>query len=407
MRSAGASLHGGAPVTVVRPEAPSGENVRIQAPDGRQRIVVIASLAMSLVTFRGPLLKTLVERDHEVIACAPAAPPTIARALEGIGVRFLEIPLDNQGLRPWRDIVAFRKLAALLRDLGPAIVLSYTIKPVIYGSLAAHRAGVPAIYSMITGVGYAFTSPGLKPWLTALIARRLYRIGLRHNRRVFFQNPDDRSLFERLGLLRGGADQVVMINGSGIDIDAFRPAPLPERITFLMIARLLKDKGVREYVEAARLVKRTRPDVTFRLVGWIDDNPAAITEQDLRSWIAEGTIEYLGRLDDVRPAIATASVYVLPSYREGTPRTVLEAMAMGRPILTTDAPGCRETVRPGVNGYLVPIRDPTALAEAMERFLAMPGLIETMGRASREVAVQKYDVRKVNTVILETMELAR
>jgi glycosyltransferase involved in cell wall biosynthesis len=199
-----------------------------------------------------------------------------------------------------------------------------------------------------------------------------------------------------------------MINGSGVDLGAFRPAALPQGdVSFLLIARLLKDKGIREYVEAARQVRAQYPRTSFHLVGRLDQgNPAGISARELHDWQTEGVVEYLGRLDDVRPAITATSVYVLPSYREGTPRTVLEAMAMGRPIVTTDAPGCRETVRHGVNGYLVPVRDADALAQAMARFVEEPGLIAAMGRESRRIAEEKYDVHKVNRVILQAMRLA-
>jgi glycosyltransferase involved in cell wall biosynthesis len=370
-------------------------------------VVVLGGFAESLVLFRGPLLRTLVERGLRVVACAPAAPATVVDALAAMGVTYRDVPLERGGLRPDRDLRAAAALVALFRELRPDIVLSYTTKAVIFGLVAARLAGVPRRFAMITGLGYAFIGTGPKARLVGAAVRRLYRLSLGGADRVFFQNPDDRALFERLGLLRA-PDQAVLINGSGVDLDVFRPAPLPEGPpSFLLIARLLGDKGVREYAEAARLLRARYPDAAFRLAGWIDgDNPAAIAEWELRAWVAEGTVEYLGRLDDVRPAISAASVYVLPSYREGTPRTVLEAMAMGRPIVTTDAPGCRETVRDGVNGFLVPVRDAGALARALERFLAEPALIERMARESRRIAAERYDVRGVDAVILETMGLA-
>jgi glycosyltransferase involved in cell wall biosynthesis len=371
---------------------------------GKKRIVVLASLAESLISFRGPLLHALVARGHEVITCAPEPSPAIVEKLGAAGVICRQIPLDRQGLTPRRDLTTLAALVLLLRKLQPDIVLSYTIKPVIYGMLAARLAGVPQRYAMITGVGYAFMGRSFKHRLTAAAALPLYRTSLAGAQRVFFQNPDDRALFERLRLIRR-PEQVEMINGSGVDLEAFRPAPLPEHPSFLLLARLLEDKGIREYAAAARIVRTRYPGVAFRLAGWFDDNPAALRRRELESWTAEGVIEFLGRLDDVRPAIAACAVYVLPSYREGTPRTVLEAMAMGRPIITTDAPGCRESVRPDVNGYLVPVGDVRLLARAMERFLEQPELISTMGRASRELAVEKYDVHKVNAVILRAMGL--
>jgi len=190
-----------------------------------------------------------------------------------------------------------------------------------------------------------------------------------------------------------------------VDTEYYKPEPFAENLSFLLIARLLKDKGIREYAESATIIKQKYPKISFRLVGWIEDNPASISKKELDLWVKQGIIEYLGKLSDVRPAIAESSVYVLPSYREGTPRTVLEAMAMGRPIITTDAPGCRETVQHGKNGFLVPVKNAPALVNAMEQFIRQPELTEQMGKASRQIAIEKYDVHKVNAVILKTMGL--
>ncbi|MCL4454978.1 MAG: glycosyltransferase family 4 protein, partial [Deinococcus sp.] len=218
------------------------------------------------------------------------------------------------------------------------------------------------------------------------------------------ENPDDLKVFRERRLLNDPS-KAVLINGSGVDVEHFRPEPLPQEVSFLLIARLLRDKGVREFVEAARKVRRDHPQVRFRLVGWLDDSPSSITQAEVDGWVNEGTVEFLGRLEDVRPAIAQSTVFVLPSYREGTPRTVLEAMAMGRAVITTSAPGCRETVVDEDNGFLVPVRDAEALAQAMRRFLENPTLAAQMGARGRAVAEAKYDVRKVNRVIREAMEL--
>jgi glycosyltransferase involved in cell wall biosynthesis len=288
-----------------------------------------------------------------------------------------------------------------MRRIRPDVVLAYTIKPVIYGSLAAAVAGVPRRFALVTGLGYAFT--GERGGLLTGLIRRLYRIALERVHKVFFQNPDDQALFRQLGILRNGTPSVV-VNGSGVDVGDYAVGPLPEGpARFLMIGRLLGDKGVREYAEAARRVRAVHPEAGFGLVGWIDENPDAIAQSELDAWVAEGCIEFEGRLADVRPAIAACSVYVLPSYREGTPRTVLEAMAMGRPIITTDAPGCRETVVDGDNGFLVPVKSVDALVGAMLRFIDDPGLAPRMGARSRRVAEDKYDVHKVNEVMLREM----
>ena len=372
-----------------------------------RNVAVLGSFAESLINFRGPLLRTMVERGHRVVACAPEAPATVVDALAALGVAYRDVRFQRAGMRLDRDLRALYALVGLFRELRPDVILSYTIKPVIYGLLAARFAGVPRRFAMITGLGYTFIGAGLKAQFVGAAARRLYRLSLGGADRVFFQNADDRALFQRLGLVRG-SEQAVMINGSGIDLDAFRPAPLPGgEPSFLLIARLLRDKGVCEYLEAARQMRAKGSRATFHLVGWLDKgNPAALLEREVCDWVADGVIQYHGQLDDVRPAIAAASVYVLPSYREGTPRTVLEAMAMGRPIITTDAPGCRATVEHGVNGFLVPVKDARSLAHAMERFVDEPGLIPAMGRESRRIAEERYNVHRVNDIILEAMGLA-
>jgi glycosyltransferase involved in cell wall biosynthesis len=313
--------------------------------------------------------------------------------------------MHRTGTNPLADLSTLFALRRLMRALKPGHVLAYTIKPVIYGLLAARLASVPNRFALITGLGYAFTgeATGLRGALRAVV-RRLYALSLRGAHKVFFQNPDDRELFLSLGIV-GKATPTAIVNGSGIDVSAYAVAPLPQGADFLLIARLLGDKGVREYVEAARKVRAQHPEASFSLVGWIDGNPDAIAQGELDAWVNEGAIRYLGRMDDVRPALAACSVYVLPSYREGTPRTVLEAMAMGRPVITTDAPGCRETVKDGDNGFLVPVKSVDALAEAMLRFIREPALREAMGRRSREVAEDKYDVHKVNAVMLRAMGL--
>lgn len=368
-------------------------------------IFILGSLAESLVNFRGPLLQAMVTRGHRVTAAAPDASAEVRETLSRMGVTYRPVPLERTGMDPVADLGTYRHLVRLLRADRPDVFLGYTIKPVIYGSLAAHRAGVPAVFSMVTGLGYTLTDPPRRRRPLAQVVRGLYRRALAHNRRVFFQNPDDLGVFRELGLLRA-ADQAVRVNGSGVDPKHFASAPLPDRISFLLIARLLGAKGVREYAEAAARVRERHPGVPCRLVGWIDDNPDAIAERELAAWTAHGQIEYLGQMDDVRPAIADAAVYVLPSYREGTPRTVLEAMAMGRPVITTDAPGCRETVTPGKNGLLVPVKDAKALAEAMEWFILHPDRVAGMGEASYDFVVERYDVAKVNQVILQAMGLA-
>ncbi len=367
------------------------------------RVVVFGGYADSLINFRGPMLRAMAAKGHHVTAIAPAASPKVVAALAGMGVAYRDVPLSRTGLNPLADLWTLLQLYRLFRELRPDALLSYTIKPVIYGSLAARFAGVPAIYSMITGLGYAFGA-GRRSWVTQL-AKNLYRAAIRRNRKVFFQNPDDRDFFAGEGILARD-DQPILINGSGVDLQRFVHVPFGGGASpFLLIGRLIRDKGIVEYVEAARLVKSRHPSVEFRLLGPLDSNPSAISAEEVRAWENEGVIAYLGETSDVRPALHECAVYVLPSYAEGTPRTVLEAMATGRAVITTDAPGCRETVIDGMNGFLVPPRDAAALAEAMERMIASPGLVQQMGAAGRRMAEEKYDVVKVNAVILAAMGL--
>ncbi len=369
------------------------------------KVFVIGSRARSLINFRGELLKAMVRRGHEVVACAPGISPKIEGQLTAYGVKPMEVRIDRTGLNPVSDLKTLLCLVGIFKRERPDAVLAYTIKPVLYGSISARIAGVKNMYSMITGLGYAFERhTGLKHMVILRIIHALYKFALAGNSCIFFQNPDDLQEFKKRGLL-SKKNKSKIINGSGVDLDYFAPAPLPTTPSFLLIARLIASKGVREYVEAAKILKGRHPETKFYLAGWLDKNPSAITENELRSWQKERIVEYLGALEDVRPAIAKTAVYVLPSYREGTPRTVLEAMSMGRPIVTTDVPGCRQTVVPEVNGLLVPSKDSSELAKAMEFFIKKPHLINKMGSASRKIAEDKYDVHKVNRVILETMNI--
>jgi len=367
--------------------------------------LIIASYPDSLIKFRGSLIDSLICSGFVVHVASPglSAHTDLVRRLSERGVHLHEIPLDRTGLSPVADLKIVVSLFLLIVRLKVNVVLAYTIKPVIYGSVAAWFAAVKHRFVLVTGLGYAFTGAayGKRAFLRRLI-QRLYRFALKRTHRVFFQNPDDEALFRKLRLLPDTVPSFV-VNGSGVDVAEYTVAPLPDKPCFLLIARLLGDKGVREYAQAAQIVKAVYPEVVFRLVGWIDDNPDAITQRELDQWVDSGLLEFLGRLDDVRPAISDCSVYVLPSYREGTPRTVLEAMAMGRAVITTDAPGCRETVVDGDNGFLVPVKDVRALADAMMKMVATPGLAASMGERSRRIAEEKYDVHKVNAAMLEGM----
>jgi glycosyltransferase involved in cell wall biosynthesis len=368
------------------------------------KFLLIAGLAESLMNFRGPLIAALQEAGFEVHVAAPRLEvgDRIRLQLESKGLTVHDMPLRRTGTNPLSDLKALLALFRLMRAIRPRFVMGYTIKPVIYGMLAARLTGVPNRFALITGLGYAFQGNGQRKTLQ-ILAQRLYTIALAQAHKVFFQNPDDEKLFRQLGILGDGSVSRVA-NGSGVCLERYAEVPLPGGPPrFLMIARLLGDKGVREYVQAAARIRQHYPDVVFRLVGPLDENPDSISRAELEKWLGEGVIEYLGELSDVRGAIADSSVYVLPSYREGTPRTVLEAMAMGRGVITTDAPGCRETVVDGDNGFLVEPRSVDELEAAMRRFVDTPALTGVMGLRSRLMAEEKYDVRKVNAFMLREM----
>jgi glycosyltransferase involved in cell wall biosynthesis len=367
-----------------------------------KRFVMVAGFAESTITFRGQLIRDLIEAGQDVVVVAPGLVANASStALRAMGARPEQVPMRRAGTSPPGDLAYMLRLWRLMRRERPSRFLGYTIKPVIYGTLAAWLAGVPQRFALITGLGYAFTAN--RSGALVRLVRFLYRLALAKSHIVIFQNPDDLALFKELRIIREDC-RTMVVNGSGIDVLQFQAGPPPvSPVTFLMIARLIGDKGVREYVEAARLVRTQHPEARFQLAGWIDDNPGAISAVELDEWRESGTIEFLGRLDDVRPAIEGCTVYVLPSYREGTPRTVLEAMAMGRAIITTDVPGCRQTTSSGDNGFLVPAQSAPALSDAMLRFIHCPELAVEMGAKSREIAEQRYDIRKVNAAMLQGM----
>ncbi|WP_201593342.1 glycosyltransferase family 4 protein [Psychrobacter sp. Pi2-51] len=378
------------------------------------KFLIIASYSPSILKFRGALIAAIQSAGFEIHIAAPEfdSYPEEHDQLKALGYIVHDIPMQRTGTNPATDAKTLLALYQLMRKIKPDYMMAYTIKPVIYGSLAAKLACVPQRFALITGLGYAFQGADAVDYKKSnlqKIMHKLYSVALASTHKVFFQNPDDEALFKSTGILKPTASTKV-VNGSGVDVSEYNVVPFPiinnkPAPRFLLIARLLGDKGVKEYAQAAQLVKDKHPQAEFDLVGWIDDNPDSIEQQELDKWIDDGLLKFWGKLSDVQPAIAASSIYVLPSYREGTPRTVLEAMAMGRPIITTDAPGCRETVIDGQNGYLVPVKAVTELAAAMERFIVNPERIEQMGKASRQLVEEKFDVHAVNRTMLNEMGL--
>lgn len=358
------------------------------------RIVICANSAWNLRNFRARLISDLIAGGAEVVAVAPPDGPGAA-SLEGLGCRFEPVPIDARGLSPLGDAMLAMRLTRVLRRLEPDVFLGFTVKPNVYGSLAARLCGVPVVNNL-SGLGTAFIRDG---WLTRLV-KGLYRVSLAGSAVVFFQNPDDLDLFVEAGIAR--ADQARLLPGSGVDLDRFGPLPLypreeSEGPVFLLVARLLRDKGVGEYVEAARQIRARAPGARFRLLGSVDAaNRTAVPLKTVEAWTSEGVVDYLGATEDVRPHIAEADCVVLPSYREGTPRSLLEAAAMGRPLIATDVPGCREVVEDGVNGFLCEARSAGSLARAIERFMGLGhDQRQAMGTAGRDKVERAFDERIV------------
>ena len=369
------------------------------------RFALITSQAFSVSNFRGPLITALVAQGVEVFAIAPDFDEQTRASVRLLGAVPVDCYLSRTGMNPLRDIFSVLRLMVLLRRLKVEVSLAYFIKPVIFGNLAAFFVRVPQRFCMIEGLGYVFTPPGGHEPFTRKILRMLvsllYKLSLKHAHRVFLLNQDDIAEMLNRGLVRHA--QVVKLNGIGVDLTQWMLTPaVSQPITFLLAARLLREKGIVEYAEAARIVKSKYPDTRFILLGSVDPNPGSLNAEEVSKWVTERLLEWPGHVP-VKSWMTQASVYVLPSYREGVPRSTQEAMAMGRAVITTDAPGCRETVVDGLNGFLVPVRDSVALAEAMMRFIKQPALIETMGKASRMLAEERFDVHKVNAIMLATM----
>jgi glycosyltransferase involved in cell wall biosynthesis len=367
------------------------------------KILFVANTAWNIRNFRWGLVEAFRARGDEVLVAAPADHAT--PAIVASGVPFFDVAMDPASTNPLRDLALLRALTGLYREKSPDVVLHFTIKPNIYGGLAARRLRVPAIAN-VSGLGAAFQRPSL----TQTAARLLYRAALAGAATVFFQNPDDRALFLEGRLVPEARAR--LLPGSGVDTARFappppRPAGAPP--VFLLVARMIREKGIGEYVEAARLVAARHPGAQFLMAGEVGvANPSAISREEIARWEAEGAVRYVGFSRDIREQIAAADCVVLPSYyREGVPRTLLEAASMGRPIITTDSVGCREAVDDGASGYLVRPRDAGDLADTLLRFLALgPRERAAMGEAGRRKALAQFDERIVVRSYLDAVDAA-
>ncbi|MDH3580653.1 MAG: glycosyltransferase family 4 protein [Hyphomicrobiales bacterium] len=375
---------------------------RTEHPDGRlaRKILISINTSWNIYNFRAGLIGAFRQQGYEIIAASPT--DAFTPHLEELGCRHLPLPMDNKGTSPLKDFGLFLRYLRLLRRERPDVFLGYTIKPNIYGSLAAHLLRVPVVNN-VSGLGTAFIRDN---WLTRIV-KALYRLALRSSATVFFQNEDDRALFTELKLV--DPEQTALLPGSGIDLGTFRPilteSQKLEAPCFLLIARLLWDKGIGEFVDAARIVKTRFPDARFQLLGFLDaENRTAISKSAVDEWVRQGIVEYLRVAHDVRPYIAASDCVVLPSYREGTPRTLLEAAAMGKPLIATDVPGCRAVVDHGKNGFLCKVRNSADLANKILDFIDLSDKERIrMGRASREKVEREFDENIVIQRYLETI----
>lgn len=377
----------------------AGKRLRTRAK--KMKIAIIYN-TMKDVSSRAALMRSLIKRGNTVVAIAPFdGHEELVRAL---GVDCIDVKISRWGTLPWSEIAVVLKLWRLLRREQPDAVLLYTIKPIIYGAIGARMAGVRRIVSVVTGLGYMFVEGAKLSRAKRTLATMLYRFAFRFNERVLFQNQDDLEYFKEKNAV--SSEKIVRIRGSGVDTGYFSPREdMAEEARFLLVSRMLWTKGIGLYVAAARRLKSKYPHAQFSILGPIDDNPAAIPSEILARWHGEGAIEYVGATDDVRSYLARCSVYVLPSfYREGIPRTNLEALAMGKPVITTDVPGCRETVLDGENGILIPPRNEDALVNAMETFLKDPAIAVKMGEISRKLAVDSFRSETVNQTIMNAIE---
>jgi len=370
------------------------------------KVIVIGALPSSLINFRGELIKLFIANGHKVVAIANGASSEEIDKITTLGVKYIDYSVERSGLNPFSDLKTVLNFLKIFKVEKPDVILAYTIKPVIWGGIAARLFPKIKFYGLITGLGFAFQSGGVKRTLLTSIVAFLYRLALIKSPKVIFQNPDNLQVFCDKKIIK--SKQAERVNGSGVDLSHFvKSKPTAKVFTFLTIARLLGDKGLREYAAAAIIVKKKHPDVVFQLLGPEDPSLDGIPIDEVNEWQNDGYIDYLGATGDVRPYLSGCNVFVLASYHEGMPRTVLEAMATARPILTTNVPGCKETVIDGVNGFLVEKQSIKQLAEKMIWFIENQDQWQAMADESRDIAVELFDVHKVNERLMEIMGLGQ
>lgn len=374
------------------------------------KIILLGTVAASALNFRTDLIKSLVANEHQVfVFCVDFTDETRQR-IRDLGAIPIDYSLNRAGVNPLRDLRDTWCLSRQFKKIQPDVVFAYFVKPVIFGTLAAALAGAKRRIGMLEGLGYVFTDlpsgVSTKQKILRKIQVLLYRMAFPFLERLIFLNPDDPvDLLEKNNLK---VKQVSVLGGIGLDLIDYSYVPLPANkpVSFIFVGRLLAEKGINEYIAAAKLVKAKHSDIRFVVLGGLDEeNPGGLSATELKQLTDSGVVEHPGHVSNVKDYLSEASVFVLPSYyREGVPRSTQEAMAIGRAVITTDVPGCRETVVDGVNGFLVPKWNADALAKAMQTFIEQPGLVVSMGQASRQLAEEKFDAIKVNQRLMSWIE---
>lgn len=376
-----------------------------------KKIILIGTVASSFYGFRADLIRTFLKKGHQVYAFTSEYTAEDLKKIEKLGATPITYTLNRGGLNPLADIIATYQLSKKIKAINPDLVFSYFSKPVIFGTLAAKLAKAPRVVGMLEGLGYTFTEQpeglGKKTQLIKKIQVFLYKIALPQLDQLIFLNPDDpKDLLEKYAI---NVKKVEVLGGIGLNLQDYPYQPLSNihlPLKFLFIGRLLKEKGIHEFVQAAKLVKKIYPDTEFTVLGAIDHhNLGALQQTELNALISSNIIQYPGHVSNIKDWIADNHVFVLPSYREGVPRSTQEAMAIGRAVITTDVPGCRETVVDGLNGFLVPKWDPEALAKKMIYFIEHPEQARLMGAESYKIAVEKFDAEKVNQRLVNILGL--
>lgn len=367
-----------------------------------KKIVFICGNGDTLIRFRLELIKRFIERDYKVYALAPEISSNFLEDLDDLGVNFIYIKFQRKSVGLLNTLISILNIISKLRDIKPDVVFSYTHKSVVVGSICSWLAGANSSYSLITGTGHIFDKDSLKRRVNRFLGIIGFKFALSKNRKIFFQNPDDLDLFCKLNIVQ--KHNCILVNGSGVDLDLFEVAPLPDDPIFVCLSRLIKSKGLIEYAEAASIVRNKYPHARFLLFGFPDQHYDSISEEEIKNeWHLKYGIEYFGFSSNPQESISMGSVYVLLSYNEGTPRSVLEAMSMGRPIITTDVSGCRETVKQGQNGFLVDVESSSSAASAM-KLLLDKNLRQRMGQSSRKYCEEKFNVHKVNKILIESID---